>query len=452
MEEKELAAGCLRTKRDYFHIILSYTQVDGKRKNISFSTGLKVRGNKRKAETILNMARNNFEIPANDEALKIEKHKIKLLIKKQINGNETIEEVKPLKGNEDTEYKPEQKKPVANGLHKDMLFSSYLYYWLENVEKYMIEENTYASYYTNVMCRIIPYFENTLVTLGELSSIDIQTYYSKCLEGYKIGKREYSPVKAATVKRRHSNIRKALQYAYEMELIQKNPADFVALPKIEKFEGDTYKKDELEELFEIVKDTKIEFAVLVAAFYGLRRSEIVGLKWDAIDFENKTISIKHTVTEYTLKGEMKRKEKDRAKNKASVRTLPLVEPFEKLLMKLLAQRSRNMKLFGDSYSRKYMDYIYVDEMGERIKPGYVTQTYQKVLRRNNLKVIRFHDLRHSCATLLYNNGVDLKDIQHWLGHSTITTTANIYTHFDYSRKIDSAKIMMNTLQGISKNI
>ena len=103
MEEKELAAGCLRTKRDYFHIILSYTQADGKRKNISFSTGLKVRGNKRKAETILNMARNNFEIPANDEALKIEKHKIKLLIKKQINGNETIEEVKPLKGNEDTE-------------------------------------------------------------------------------------------------------------------------------------------------------------------------------------------------------------------------------------------------------------------------------------------------------------------------------------------------------------
>ena len=149
---------------------------------------------------------------------------------------------------------------------------------------------------------------------------------------------------------------------------------------------------------------------------------------------------------------MKRKEKDRTKNKSSVRTLPLVEPFEKLLLKLLDQRSKNMKMFKTSYSRKYMDYIYVDEMGERIKPGYVTQTYQKVLKRNNLKVIRFHDLRHSCATLLYNNGVDLKDIQHWLGHSTITTTANIYTHFDYSRKIDSAKIMMNTLQGINKNI
>lgn len=146
MEEKELAAACLRTKRDYFHIILSYTQTDGKRKNISFSTGLKARGNKRKAENILNMARNSFEIPQTEEALEMEKKKIKLLIKKQINGTETVEEVKPLNGNENTKYRSEHKKPVANELHKDMLFSSYLYYWLENVEKYMIEENTYATY------------------------------------------------------------------------------------------------------------------------------------------------------------------------------------------------------------------------------------------------------------------------------------------------------------------
>lgn len=333
-----------------------------------------------------------------------------------------------------------------------MLFSSYLYYWLENVEKYMIEENTYASYYLNIVNRIIPYFENTLVTLSELTPIDIQDYYSKCLEGFKIGKKEFKPVKPSTVKRRHANIRKALQFAYEMELITRNPADFVALLKIEKLVGTPYNKNELEELYEIVKDTKIEFAVLVASFYGLRRSEIVGLKWDAIDFENKTISIKHTVTEYVLKRHMIRKEKNRAKNLSSIRTLPLVEPFEKLLLKLLDKRNRNMKLCGNSYSKKYLDYIYVDELDERIKPGYISQTYNKILKRNNLKLIRFHDLRHSCATLLYNNGVDLKDIQHWFGHSTITTTTNIYTHFDYSRKVDSANIMMNTLQGISKNI
>ena len=129
MENKELAAACLRAKRNYFHIILSYTQTDGKRKNISFSTGLKVRGNKRKAETILNVARNSFVIPQTDEALEMEKQKIKLLIKKQINGNETIEEVKPLKGTEIPEYKPEQKSQRTDGLYKDMLFSSYLYGW-----------------------------------------------------------------------------------------------------------------------------------------------------------------------------------------------------------------------------------------------------------------------------------------------------------------------------------
>lgn len=76
------------------------------------------------------------------------------------------------------------------------------------------------------------------------------------------------------------------------------------------------------------------------------------------------------------------------------------------------QQNRNMKLCGNSYSKKYLDYIYVDELGNRIKPEYITQTYNKVLKRNNLKLIRFHDLRHSCATLLYNNGVELKDIQH----------------------------------------
>lgn len=451
MEEKKLAAACLITKRDYFHVILSYNRADGKRKHISFSTGLKVRGNKRKAETILNIARNSFNIPVSDEELETERKKIKLLIKKQINGSKTVEEVKPLRKKNINKHLPEEKKDTPKGLHKNMLFSNYLYYWLENIEKYMIEENTYATYYLNIVNRIIPYFENTLVTLCELTSIDIQDYYSKCLEGFRIGKKEFKPVKPATVKRRHSNIRKALQFAYEMELIAKNPADFVALPKIEKFVGTPYKKNELEELFKIVKDTKIEFAVLVASFYGLRRSEVVGLKWDAIDFENKTISIKHTVTEYVLKGQIIRKEKDRAKNQSSIRTLPLVEPFENLLLKLLEQRNKNMKLCGNSYSKKYLDYIYVDELGNRIKPGYITQTYNKILKKNNLKLIRFHDLRHSCATLLYNNGVDLKDIQHWLGHSTITTTANIYTHFDYSRKVDSANIMMNALQSINKN-
>ena len=86
--------------------------------------------------------------------------------------------------------------------------------------------------------------------------------------------------------------------------------------------------------------------------------------------------------------------------------------------------------------------IYVNSIGERIKPNYITQHFEIVLDNNNLKRIRYHDLRHSCASLLYANGVSLKEIQEWLGHSDIGTTSNIYTHLDYSSKVSSANAIL----------
>jgi len=85
----------------------------------------------------------------------------------------------------------------------------------------------------------------------------------------------------------------------------------------------------------------------------------------------------------------------------------------------------------------------VDELGERIKPGYVTQNFALTLKKHGLKKNRFHDLRHSCASLLYANGVSLKEIQEWLGHSDISTTSNIYTHLDYSSKVSSANAILS---------
>lgn len=94
------------------------------------------------------------------------------------------------------------------------------------------------------------------------------------------------------------------------------------------------------------------------------------------------------------------------------------------------------------YCRDYLDYIYVNEMGELIKPNYLTQAFPAFLKRHGMRRIRFHDLRHSCASLLYANGVALKDIQEWLGHSDIATTSNIYTHLDYSSKVASANAII----------
>ena len=103
-------------------------------------------------------------------------------------------------------------------------------------------------------------------------------------------------VSANTVIHRHANIRKALQHAFKLGLIDTNPADRIERPKKEKFVGSVYEEDELNRLFEIVKGDPIELGVILGAFYGLRRSEAVGLKWYAIDFKKKTITIRHTVT------------------------------------------------------------------------------------------------------------------------------------------------------------
>ena len=107
----------------------------------------------------------------------------------------------------------------------------------------------------------------------------------------------------------------------------------------------------------------------------------------------------------------------------------------------------NRKICGTSYCRDYLDYVYVNEMGELMKPNYLTEVFPKFLKKHGLRQIRFHDLRHSCATLLYANGVALKDIQEWLGHSDIATTSNIYTHLDYSSKVASANAIMGVFQG-----
>ena len=164
-----------------------------------------------------------------------------------------------------------------------------------------------------------------------------------------------------------------------------------------------------------------------------------------IDFENNTITIRHTVTSCRIDGKKVMVAADRTKNKSSMRTLPLVPFFKERLLYLQDQQNKHRRLCGRSYCREYIGYICVDEIGVLIKPDYISAAFPKLLDSHGLRRIRFHDLRHSCASLLLAHGVPMKQIQEWLGHSDFSTTANIYTHLDYATKLSSAETLVNSL-------
>ena len=302
-----------------------------------------------------------------------------------------------------------------------------------------LKGTSYNGYRQVIQHKIIPYFDERYpnLLLKDVTPKQIQDYYT-----YEMNE---NGVSANTAIHRHANIRKALQYAYQVDLIPTNPADKVQRPRKESFKIFPYKKEELDALLQAVKGTKLELGVIFASFYGLRRSEVYGLKWNAIDFKKKTISIEHTVTQISNGEETILIQEDSTKTASSYRTLPLVEPVEKLLLNLREKQKVNRRICGSSYCNDYLEYIYVNEMGELVKPNYLTEAFPKFLVKHGMRKIRFHDLRHSCATMLYGNGVALKDIQEWLGHSDISTTSNIYTHLDFTSKIASANATIDLL-------
>ncbi|MDN8588172.1 site-specific integrase [Paenibacillus sp. 11B] len=401
-----MVAGHLQEKKGLFYMVLNCKDEDGKRKPKWIPTGLTVKGNKKRAEALLLETRREFTLllNANEKELIVE---------------EIIKEM-----------------PAEEPVDQGPLFSVFMLQWLAMM-KHQVEFITYASYHNVITNHIVPYFEEKGLLLKELLPSHIQDYYQ-----YEL---EENGMTTNTVLHYHANIRKALKYALKNDLINTNPADKIERPKKNDFVGSFYNKQETNILFEKVKGELIELAVILAAFYGLRRSEVVGLKWTAINFENKTISIRHTVTPVYFEGQEHIIEKDRAKNKASRRTLPLVPAFEELLLRIRELQTLNKSICGKSYCTDYEEYIYLDKLGQRIKPGYITQNFTRTLKKNGLRHIRYHDLRHSCASLLLANGVSMKEIQEWLGHSNYSTTANIYSHLEYSSKVSSASTMSGVL-------
>ena len=386
-----MIAGHLQEKKGLYYMVLSYKDKSGKRISKWLPTGLPVKGNKKRAEDMLMAARAEF-----------------------VAGEAAID--------------------------LDMPFSSYLVQWME-MARSTLKPNTAAGYASMIQNPIAPYFQQRGITLGGLQAVDIQMFYTSQLKR----------VSANTVIHYHAIIHRALKYAVKTDLIDVNPADKVERPRKDRFTASFYDGNEVNWLFQAARGTPLELPVMLAAFYGLRRSEVVGLKWDAIDFENKTIAIRHTVTVCAEKGRRIEVAADTTKTASSRRTLPLVPAFQTKLAALKEEQEKNRILCGRSYCTDYLGYVLVDAMGNRLKLSYISTAFPVLLKRNGLRPIRFHDLRHSCASLLLKNGVPMKQIQEWLGHSDFSTTANIYAHLDAGSKLTSAQAMEKGL-GMSSEV
>lgn len=384
-----MSKGSLQQRHGTWYVVVGYKDEFGKPKQKWISTGLRVNNNKTKAKIEMKKILKNLDLP------------------KQIEQNK--------------------------GITQDILFVDFLNSYLQ-VKKQQVEPITINAYTKQASC-ISNYFKNMRIKLKDLKPYHIEGFYRTLYERGLSGN---------SVLHYHILIRECLQYAFKNDFVNFNVADKVDRPKTEGYKASFYSIEEIEKLFDCIKDNECKLPIMLTAMYGFRRSEVLGLKWEAIDFENKLVYVKHKIVETRLDGKRYIQMSDKMKTKTSNRTLPLLPQAEELLLKQKALIEANKQMLGKCYNKKYLDYVCVDNIGRLILPNRLTHNFIKIIKRNQLRHIRFHDLRHSCASIMLKKGVPMKQIQEWLGHADFGTTANIYSHLDYTAKQNSA----NTISSV----
>ncbi len=386
--------GRLTVKNGKYYVVISYQDENGKNKQKWTATGLDAKNNKRAAEEVMReiVAKFNNEEPSMSQTRTVAKEKL--------------------------------------------LFGDYLAQWIE-IAKPNLQVSTYSAY-KNKIKHIATYFNERGITLQNIKPTDIQAYYAWLMENGKT-------VQACT--HAHIIIRRALEIAYRTDLIPVNPAAKVEKPKSPKYEAKYYDLKQLRTLFECLKGDKYELMYKMTAFYGLRRSELCGMKWNSIDFENNTITLNSSVVQTCVNNKLVLIKKDIMKNASSKRTMPLIPEIKEALLELKDKQERNKAYFKNGYNQQHLDYVWVDDIGKLVNPNTVTCHFKSFLAQHDLPKIRFHELRHSCASLLIACGVSLKEIQEWLGHSAISTTADIYSYLNYSSKLNVTNTLKNVFGG-----
>jgi integrase len=296
---------------------------------------------------------------------------------------------------------------------ENMTVGEYLDRWLRDSQRGSVRQSTFDRDSYLMRVHVKPVLGR--VRLKNITPLDVQTLYRDRLDN------DLSP---STVNKIHSVLHKALGQAVRWSLIPRNPTDAVKAPRPAHEEMRPLSSEEARRLLDAAQGDKLEALYLLAVTTGMRRGELLGLKWSDLDLERATVSIRRTLTRID---NGKRVALGDTKNKKSCRTVRLTPQAVEALRVHLEWQLGEIEALGDLYDDQGL--VFTSEAGTPINPSNLRQrSFAPLLKKAGLPHIRFHDLRHTCATLLLLQGVHPKFVQELLGHATIAITLDTYSH------------------------
>jgi integrase len=306
--------------------------------------------------------------------------------------------------------------------------------WLEEYKKPTIRQNTFESYYDVIKTHILP-CGISRVKLQKIQACDLQSFYNDKLKNGRIDNK--GGLSTRYVRYIHTLIREALEQALKENLVSRNMADATSPPTVKTKGMQILTKEQLQDFISVVREDRLATAFILDIGTGLRRGELLGLKWDCVDFKKSTIIIKRQLL--SLKDGPVIEED--MKTKSSKRSIPLAENLIKELKAHKVRQAKEKLQIGDMYNDQGL--VFCQEDGSPIEPKSFTKRFQNLLKQAGLPKLRLHDLRHTHASLLLSENIHPKVVQERLGHSSISMTLDLYSHLSpglqeaASQKIDN---------------
>jgi integrase len=285
---------------------------------------------------------------------------------------------------------------------------SFLHDWLE-IHKEGLANSTIAGYKKNIEY-ICEYIGN--IPLQRLNTAHIEKMYRQLSKDKKLSGTYLLYI--------HRVLNVAMKYACKLKLINNNPCQFVTTPKKNKFTAAFVKPEDIQKYLDLFRDAWIFPSIALSMICGLRRNETLALRWQDVDLKNGVIHVIHSVER--INGEFKLKTPKSGKTRDVNMPQGMID-----LLKAHKKKQKEMRLLlGEEY--KVSDFVVTEDDGTRPDPRYATRFFMRRLSKSNLPYVRFHDLRHTAASLMLLEGIDIKTVSEVLGHSSITITMDIYGH------------------------